>query len=172
MMKNVLNLHHFCIYFKNRPKSDLVSFRFILYTLQWPKNYQSERRSFYLNSFCVLAGSAMTYAEFIWASSMELGPGGWDWGLEAWIRALRLGFELWGCDFSFKAEISASRLGFELWGWDLSFEVGIWASGQGFELGSWYVSFEARIWASRLGFVPWDWDLSLRAGIWASRLGF
>ena len=61
MMKNVLNLHHFCIYFKNRPKSDLVSFRFILYTLQWPKNYQSERRSFYLNSFRVLAGSAKQY---------------------------------------------------------------------------------------------------------------
>ena len=58
-MKNALNLHHFCIYFKKRPKSDLVSFRFILYTLQWPKNYQSERRSFYLNSFRVLAGSAM-----------------------------------------------------------------------------------------------------------------
>ena len=36
----------------------------------------------------------MTYAVFIWASWMELGPGGWNWGLEAWIRALRLGFEL------------------------------------------------------------------------------
>ena len=23
-----------------------------------------------------------------------LGPGGWNWGLEAWIRALRLGFVL------------------------------------------------------------------------------
>ena len=67
----------------------------------------------------------MTYAVFISASRMELGPGGWDWGLEAWIRALRLGFELRGCDFSFKAEIRASRLGFELRGWDLSFEVGI-----------------------------------------------
>ena len=57
MMRNVLNFHHFCIYFKKRPKSELVSFRFILYTLQRPKNYQSERRSFYLNSFHVLAGS-------------------------------------------------------------------------------------------------------------------
>ena len=36
----------------------------------------------------------MTYAVFIWASMMELGPGGWNWGLEAWIRASRLGFEL------------------------------------------------------------------------------
>ena len=59
MMKNVLNLRHFCIYFKNRPKSDLVSFRFVLYTLQWPKNNQCERRSFHLNSFCVLAGSVL-----------------------------------------------------------------------------------------------------------------
>ena len=47
----------------------------------------------------------MTYAVFIWASRMELGSGGWDWGLEALIRAMRLGFELRG--------------------WDLSFEVGI-----------------------------------------------
>ena len=36
----------------------------------------------------------MTYAVFIWASRMELGPGGCNWGLEAWIRALRLEFEL------------------------------------------------------------------------------
>ena len=35
-----------------------------------------------------------TYAVFILASGMELGPGGWNWGLEAWSRALRLGFEL------------------------------------------------------------------------------
>ena len=47
----------------------------------------------------------MTYAVFIWASRLELGPGGWDWGLEAWIRALRLEFELLGWDFSFEAEI-------------------------------------------------------------------
>ena len=47
----------------------------------------------------------MTYAVVIWASRLELGPGGWDWGLEAWIKALRLGFELRGCDFSFKAGI-------------------------------------------------------------------
>ena len=47
----------------------------------------------------------MTYAVFIWASRMELGHGGWNRGLEAWIRALRLGFELRGWDFSFKAEI-------------------------------------------------------------------
>ena len=38
----------------------------------------------------------MTYAVFIWASRMELGPVGWNWGLEAWIRTLRLGFELQG----------------------------------------------------------------------------
>ena len=43
---------------------------------------------------------------------MELGPGDWNWGLEAWIRALRLGFELRGC-------VSASKLRFELRGWDL-----------------------------------------------------
>ena len=47
----------------------------------------------------------MTYAVFIWASRIELGPGGWNWGLEAWSRALRLGFELRGWDLSFKAEI-------------------------------------------------------------------
>ena len=49
----------------------------------------------------------MTYAVFIWASRMELGPGGWNWGLEAQIRALRLGFELRGC-------VSASKQRFEL----------------------------------------------------------
>ena len=47
----------------------------------------------------------MTYAVFVWASRMELGPGGWNWGLEAGIGALRLGFELQGWDFSFKADI-------------------------------------------------------------------
>ena len=47
----------------------------------------------------------MTYAVFIWASRMELGHGGWNRGLEAWIRALKLGFELRGWDFSFKAKI-------------------------------------------------------------------
>ena len=47
----------------------------------------------------------MTYAVFIWASRMELGHGGWNGGLEAWIRALRLGIELRGWDFSFKAKI-------------------------------------------------------------------
>ena len=67
----------------------------------------------------------MTYAVFMWASRMELRPGGWNWGLEAWIRALRLGFELRGWDFSFEAGISASRLRFELRGWDLSIEGGI-----------------------------------------------
>ena len=36
----------------------------------------------------------MAYAVVIWASRMELGPGGCNWGLEAWIRALRLEFEL------------------------------------------------------------------------------
>ena len=60
---------------------------------------------------CEVVGGAaarkgpMTYAVFILASRMELGPGGWNWGLEAWIRALRLGFELRGWDFSFKAKI-------------------------------------------------------------------
>ena len=33
MMKNVLNLYYFCIYFKKRPKNDLVLFRFVLYYL-------------------------------------------------------------------------------------------------------------------------------------------
>ena len=47
----------------------------------------------------------MTYAVVIWASRMELGPGGCNWGLEAWIRALRLEFELRGWDLSFEAEI-------------------------------------------------------------------
>ena len=47
----------------------------------------------------------MTYAVFIWTSRMELGPKGWNWGLETGI--------------------SASRLRFELRGWDFSFEVGI-----------------------------------------------
>ena len=40
----------------------------------------------------------LTYAVFIWASRMELRPGGWNWG--------------W--DLSFEAGISASRLRFEL----------------------------------------------------------
>ena len=47
----------------------------------------------------------MTSAVFIWASRVELGSRGWDRGLEALIRALRLGFQLRGWDFSFKAEI-------------------------------------------------------------------
>ena len=33
--------------------------RGMLFTLQWPKNYHSERRSFYPNSSRVLAGSAL-----------------------------------------------------------------------------------------------------------------
>ena len=61
-------------------------------------------------SVCVCVRAAapkgpMTYAVFIWASRMELGPGGCNWGLEAWIRALRLEFELRGWDLSFEAEI-------------------------------------------------------------------
>ena len=59
----------------------------------------------------------MTYAVFIWASRLELGPGGWDWGLEAWIRALS-----W--DLSFEAVISASKLRFELRGWEEKKEEG------------------------------------------------
>ena len=58
MMKNVLNLYYFCIYFKKRPKNDLVLFRFVLYTPQGLKTYQSCRRSFQVNSFRVLADSA------------------------------------------------------------------------------------------------------------------
>ena len=58
MMKNVLNLYYFCIYFKNRPKNDLVLFRFVLYKPQGLKTYQSCRRSFPVNSFRVLADSA------------------------------------------------------------------------------------------------------------------
>ena len=57
MMKNVLNLYYFCIYFKKRPKNDLVLFRFVLYTPQGLKTYQSCRRSFQVNSFRVLADS-------------------------------------------------------------------------------------------------------------------
>ena len=45
-------------------------------------------------SGCDVVRGAAAYAVFIWASRMELGPGGWNWGLEAWIRAFRLGFEL------------------------------------------------------------------------------
>ena len=59
MMKNVLNLYYFCIYFKKRPKNDLVLFRFVLYTPQGLKTYQSCRRSFQVNSFRVLADSAV-----------------------------------------------------------------------------------------------------------------
>ena len=58
MMKNVLNLYYFCIYFKKRPKNDLVFFTFVLYTSQGLKTYQSCRRSFQVNSFRVLADSA------------------------------------------------------------------------------------------------------------------
>ena len=57
MMKNILNLYYFCIYFKKRPKNDLVLFRFVLYTPQGLKTYQSCRRSFQVNSFRVLADS-------------------------------------------------------------------------------------------------------------------
>ena len=42
----------------------------------------------------------MTYAVFIWASRMELGPGGWNWGLEAKIGASGLGLEPRGWDQS------------------------------------------------------------------------
>ena len=60
----------------------------------------------FVQSFWAAAPKApMTYAVFFFASRMELGPGGRNWGLEAWIRTLRLGFELRGWDFSFKAEI-------------------------------------------------------------------
>ena len=58
MMKNVLNLYYFCIYFKKRPKNDLVLSRFLSYTPQGLKTYQSCRRSFQVNSFRVLADSA------------------------------------------------------------------------------------------------------------------
>ena len=57
MIKNVLNLYYFCIYFKKRPKNDLVLFRFVLYTPQGLKTYQSCRRSLQVNSFRVLADS-------------------------------------------------------------------------------------------------------------------
>ena len=57
MMKNVQNLYYFCIYFKKRPKNDLVLFRFVLYTPQGLKTYQSCRRSLQVNSFRVLADS-------------------------------------------------------------------------------------------------------------------
>ena len=56
-MKNALNLYYFCIYFKKRPKNDLALFRFVLYTPQGLKTYQSCRRSFQVNSFRVLADS-------------------------------------------------------------------------------------------------------------------
>ena len=58
MMKNVQNLYYFCIYFKKRPKNDLVLFRFVLHTPQGLKTYQSCRRSFQVNSFRVLVDSA------------------------------------------------------------------------------------------------------------------
>ena len=60
MMKNVLNLYYFCIYFEKRPKNDLILFRFVLYTPQGLKTYQSCRRSFQVNLFRVLADSALT----------------------------------------------------------------------------------------------------------------
>ena len=60
MMKNVLDLYYFCIYFKKRPKNDLVLFRFVLYTPQGLKTYQSCRRSFQVNSFRVLADSELS----------------------------------------------------------------------------------------------------------------
>ena len=55
----------------------------------------------------------MTYAVFIWALTLELGPLGWNLGLEAGIWASRLGFEHRGWDLSLDAGIWASRLGFE-----------------------------------------------------------
>ena len=58
-MKNVQNLYYFCIYFKKRPKNDLVLFRFVLYTPQGLKTYQSCRRSLQVNSFRVLADSVV-----------------------------------------------------------------------------------------------------------------
>ena len=57
MMKNILNLYFFCIYFKKRPKNDLVLYRFLLYTPQGLKTYESCKRSFQVNSFGVLADS-------------------------------------------------------------------------------------------------------------------
>ena len=53
MIKNELNLCYFYTYFKKRPKNDLVFFRFVLYTPQGLKPYQSGRRSFQVNSFRV-----------------------------------------------------------------------------------------------------------------------
>ena len=53
----------------------------------------------------------MTYAVFIWAWRLELGPWSWDLSLEVRIWATWLGFE--------------SR------DWDLSLKVGIWASRGG-----------------------------------------
>ena len=61
MMKNVLDLYYLCIYLKKRPKNDLVLFRFVLYTPQGLKTYQSCTRSFQVNSFCVLADSGESW---------------------------------------------------------------------------------------------------------------
>ena len=60
MMKNILNLYYFCLYLNKRPKNDLVLCRFVIYTPQGLKSYQSCRRSLQVNSFRVLADSEWT----------------------------------------------------------------------------------------------------------------
>ena len=76
-MKNVINLYYFCIYFKKRPKNDLLLFRFVLYTPQGLKTYQSCRRSFQVNSFRVLAdsGSSMGLKNSDFKSGLDVKSG-------------------------------------------------------------------------------------------------
>ena len=92
----------------------------------------------------------MTYAVFIWASRLELGPQGWDLGLKAGIWALRLIFEPQG--------------------WDLSLEARIWASRLEFRPQGWYLSLKAGIWALKLGFGPRGGDLGEGEGGEISRV--
>ena len=55
---------------------------------------------------------------------MGIEPGSWDFGLEAGILALRLGFGPGGQDLGFKARILALRLGIGPRGRDLGYEGG------------------------------------------------
>ena len=72
----------------------------------------------------------MTYAVFIWAWRLELGPWSWDLSLEAGIWASWLRFEPWDWDLSLEVGVWAWRLGFVPQDLDLSLEAGICSSSR------------------------------------------
>ena len=97
----------------NNKRSGLSVGRLVgMSTGQTLKPRKTDDSDVFFNPFWAAAPKGpMTYAVFIWASRMELGP----W---AGIAALRLGLGPWGWDLSFKARFWASRMDLRLKGVD------------------------------------------------------